>query len=58
MKFLKGSRFWMITPPFVLLAALMALKFDDPSVFTNITLVWMGGAGAKTTADVIKNGRG
>ena len=55
MKWLKGSRFWSITPWFVVLAAFLAWHFEDPSVFVNVTVPWMAGAGAKTTVDTWKN---
>lgn len=46
-----GSRFWTFTPGAVLIAAGLSVYHHDPSVFTNIALVWMGAAGFKSTVE-------
>lgn len=46
-----GSRFWTFTPWAVLLAAGLSMYHHDPSVFTGITLIWMGAAGAKSSIE-------
>ena len=53
----KDSRFWRFAPYVVLLACALAIYFDDPRVFTDVTMVVMGGAGAKSTVDQYNQGR-
>ena len=50
----KDSRFWKITPFVVLLSAGLAVYFGDHSVFTNITMVWVGLAGGKSVVGTYK----
>jgi len=47
----KGSRFWRIAPYVVVLSAVLAVYFDDPTPFVAVTTVVMGGAGAKSWQD-------
>ena len=44
----RNSRFWRITPWVVLLSAVLAMYFKESSVFTGVTMVWMGLAGSKS----------
>ena len=50
----KGSRYWKIAPLFVLLAAGLAVWFEDASVFTNVTVTWMALAGGKSVVSSYK----
>jgi hypothetical protein len=44
-----GSRFWMFVPFVLIAATFITFWFDDPAVFTQVTMIVMGGAGAQTT---------
>ncbi len=54
MRWTRNSRFWLVAPFVVLLSAVMSWRFDDISAFTQITLVFMAGASAKSTMSTIK----
>ena len=53
-----GSRFWKITPYVVVLSAVLAMYFDDPTTFIAITAPWITVAGGKSMLSTHgKNGR-
>ncbi len=53
-KFLKGSRFYTLSP-FVLIAAFgLSWRFDDPSTFLTVATTWMALAGTKSAVGTLK----
>ncbi len=51
----RNSRFWMISPWFVLLSAALAIYFDEPNTFIAITGPWMMVAGGKSIASTYRS---
>lgn len=50
----KGSRFWTFAPWVWIAAIPMSIYFDDPAVFLQVSLVFLGLGGAKSVVSSYK----